>query len=210
MNITIQKFIIKSMNSPQSGGGGDDDDDVSISSTMTVTPLELLSLDREMAVLYYFIVHQYDAFQNNLNTNINNHYEKFLSLLNHYKKKEENAHNHYFNALYALIPDSDYFFKIYHLENIAAKATTNNTNNNTNSANNNNIDLSGTNLTPEQVFGRNLQDHKYAFFMRQEKKKENLKTQKKQEKMAFYNEMYAIKSKAMLLLEDDLIASLIK
>jgi Leucine-rich repeat (LRR) protein len=202
MNLTIKKFIMSKMNqnpfSPQGGGDNgsvgssveeeDEDDLMSISSIVTLTPLELLTLDREVAILYYFINSQYELFENNLSLQINSSYEKFLKLLTLYSNKLSSQANHYFNTLLATIPDYDYFYKIYHLDAL----------------------MLNPNLSPEYLYGRNLNDAKYKFYLSQEEKKKTEKKEEKQKKMDFYNQIYTIKSKAMLLLEDDLIASVMK
>jgi Leucine-rich repeat (LRR) protein len=201
MNLIIKKFIMNKMNqnpfSPQGGDAGsvgssveeeDEDDLMSISSIVTLTPLELLTLDREVAILYYFINSQYELFENNLSLQINSSYEKFLKLLTLYSNKLSSQANHYFNTLLATIPDYDYFYKIYHLDAL----------------------MLNPNLSPEYLYGRNLNDAKYKFYLSQEEKKKTEKKEEKQKKMDFYNQIYTIKSKAMLLLEDDLIASVMK
>jgi Leucine-rich repeat (LRR) protein len=209
INLIIKRYIMKNSPfpgvsaSPMKGGGGnnsvgsdfaggssiegeEDDDLGSISSLMTYTPVELLTIDREVAILYYYILSQYDTFQDVLQYNLNTSIpkiEKSQAFQSSFHQKKP-----FFSNLNATINDDYYLYKIKNIEKLVIT----------------------NELSHENLYGRNLQDKGYLTFLETEKKKKEEIQKSKDNHLQYRSEIGLIKSKALLVLDNELITSLLK
>lgn len=203
MLMVIQRFIATTTTR---GNKGDDDsyevDDNSTmasSSTIVYTPLELMNIDREIAILYYYILNQYELVQSTCGNNKS--LDSIIPTLQQsYQHQLEMNKNHYFyNSFYSMISDQSYLHKIQNIDKMIVTATTSGGDGG-----------GGGSTSYENIYGRSLLDNKYKLYQQQENKKNLEKEKEKEKRIHYLNDIHSIKSKAILLLEDSAIMNLLK
>lgn len=210
IKLVIKKFIMAPNEAAKAASKDELNDDEeseaedlqSISSMMTYTPLELLNLDREIAIYYFYLLTQYDIFQDHLGFNLNTQITKLTQQQQFQQQFRDNKL--FYSNLTPLLPnqgDDQYLYKIQNMEKLILSSQQ--------SANALTAGQSSL-ISHENLYGRNLNDKKYKTYLQQQEKKKEEKQKEKEQRMKFHADISLVKSKALLLLENEMVSAVLK